>query len=260
MRTRPLLRSWSCLLGGLFCAWGLSASVRAADPSTPPVVVFAAISMSNALQDASTQFTQRTGIPVKYSFASSAQLARQIEAGARADVFISADQNWMDQLRRAKKIESRSERTLAGNRLVVIQPSKSPRVDARDWIRALGRGRLATGDPDFVPLGRYAREALQSLGLWKAFEPRLARAENARIAMLLVARGEAPLGIVYATDAIDEPRVSVITPLDTSLHSRIVYPAARLSEANAGAMAYLDFLSSAEGQKIFARHGFTRGD
>lgn len=240
--------------------WGLGATARAADSSMPPVVVFAAVSMSDALQDASTEFTRRTGIQVKHSFASSAQLARQIEAGARADVFISADQMWMDELRRAKKIDIRSERTLAGNRLVVIQPTKLPRVDARDWIRAIGRGRLATGDPDFVPLGRYAREALQSLGVWRALEPRLARAENARVATVLVARGEAPLGIVYATDAIGEPRVSIVTQLDASLHSRIVYPAARLSETNAGAMTYLDFLSSTEGQKIFARHGFARGN
>jgi molybdate transport system substrate-binding protein len=142
--------------------------------------------------------------------------------------------------------------------LVVIQPAGLRSVDAGDWIRALDRGRLATGDPDFVPLGRYAREALTALGVWNVVQPRLARAENARVATMLVARGEAPLGIVYATDAIAEQRVEVVTPLDRSLHSRIVYPAALTREANAAATAYLAFLSSDEGQNFFAKHGFER--
>lgn len=221
-------------------------------------MVFAAISMSEALEEASQEFTRRTGIKVKHSFASSAQLARQIESGARADVFISADQKWMDELRRAQRIDVGTLRRLAGNRLVVIQPASRPKVDPRNWVQALGRGRLATGDPDFVPLGRYAREALSALGTWQTIEPRLARAENARVATLLVARGEAPLGIVYTTDASSEPRVRVVTALDPSLHSAIEYPAALTREANALASGYLDFLSSAEGQKFFARFGFER--
>lgn len=221
-------------------------------------MVFAAISMSEALEEASTEFTRRTGVQVKHSFASSAQLARQIESGARADVFISADKKWMDELRRAQRIDVRTERRLAGNRLVVIQPTTRPKVDPRNWVQALGRGRLATGDPDFVPLGRYAREALNALGVWKTLEPRLARAENSRVATLLVARGEAPLGIVYATDASAEPRVRVVTPLEPSLHSPIEYPAALTREANTPAAAYLDFLSSADGQKFFAKFGFER--
>lgn len=268
-RRRPHFGSYLAL-AVLMSAWGFAALGRADGSPTPlasvpssstsPVMVFAAISMSEALQNIATQFTRQTGIEVKYVFASSAQLARQIEAGARADVFISADQQWMDELRRARHIDPWSERRIAGNRLVVIQPANLPKVEARNWMRALGRGRLATGDPDFVPLGRYAREALTSLGVWTTLRPHLARAENARSATLLVARGEAPLGIVYATDALIEPRVKVITTLESSLHLPIVYPAARLKDAEEGSMAYLDFLSSTEGQKIFARHGFERGD
>lgn len=253
----------SLVLGSILWAGSLVASLQAAESAKSPVMnrpvmVFAAISMSEALQDAGAAFTRRTGIVVKYSFASSAQLARQIEAGARADVFISADQKWMDELIRAQRIDIRTLRPLAENRLVVIRPAGRSSVDARDWMRSLDRGRLATGDPDYVPLGRYAREALTALGIWNVVQPRLARAENARVATLLVARGEAPLGIVYVTDAITEPRVEVVSSLDRSLHSRIVYPAALTREANATATAYLDFLSSDEGQKFFAKYGFER--
>lgn len=238
--------------------WSLATSLQAAESAQPTVVVFAAISMSEALQDAGAAFTRSTGIAVKHSFASSAQLARQIEAGARADVFISADQKWMDSLVRAQRIDRRMLRRLAGNRLVVIQPADRASVDADNWMRALDRGRLATGDPDFVPLGRYAREALTALGVWDTALPRLARAENARVATMLVARGEALLGIVYATDAIAEPRVNVVTLLDRALHSRIEYPAALTRGASAAAARYLEFLASDEGQKFFAKHGFER--
>jgi molybdate transport system substrate-binding protein len=120
----------------------------------------------------------------------------------------------------------------------------------------LANGRLATGDPQYVPLGRYAREALTTLGVWGDVEPRLVRAENARVATLLVARGEAALGIVYATDARNDRRVRVITRLDASLHSPIVYPAALTLDAQDAAIAYLNFLSSTDGRKFFAAHGF----
>lgn len=230
--------------------------LRAADAPPPSVTVFAAVSLTDALQDASAEFTRRTGIEVRHSFASSAQLARQIESGARADVFISADQKWMDELSDAQRIDAPSERRVTGNRLVIIQSARAPRIDRRNWLSAAERGRLVTGDPEYVPLGRYAREALTSLGAWDKIESRIARAENARVATLLVARGEAAIGIVYATDALVEPRVRVVTPLDASLHSPVVYPAARTREANAAALTYLDFLSGNDGQKFFAKHGF----
>lgn len=247
----------STTIGSTLLACWFASPLHAAEP---PVIVFAAISMSEALEEIGQEFTRRTGVQVKHSFASSAQLARQIKAGARADVVISADKKWMDELRRAQRIDVRTERLLAGNRLVVIQPASHPKVDPRNWMESLGPGRLATGDPDFVPLGRYTREALSALGTWQTLEPRLARAENARVATLLVARGEAPLGIVYATDAIAEPRVEVVASLDRSLHARIVYPAALTREAKATATTYLNFLVSDEGQKFFAQHGFERGE
>ena len=234
----------------------LAAPLGSAAPASPKITVFAAISLSDALEEASREFTRRTGIEVRHAFASSAQLARQINAGARADVFIAADQNWMDELRRTRRIDPRTERQLAGNRLVVIQPTSLRPVPAHSWITSLANGRLATGDPQYVPLGRYAREALTSLGVWADVEPRLVRAENARVATLLVARGEAVLGIVYATDARNDRRIQVITRLDASLHSPIVYPAALTRDAQDAAIAYLNFLSSTDGRKFFAAYGF----
>jgi molybdate transport system substrate-binding protein len=236
----------------------LAAPLGSATPPSPTITVFAAISLSDALEEASREFTRRTGIEVRHSFASSAQLARQITAGARADVFIAADQNWMDELRRARRIDPRTERRVAGNRLVVIQPASLPPIPARNWVTGLRNSRLATGDPQFVPLGRYAREALTALGVWPDVEPRLVRAENARVATLLVARGEAALGIVYATDARNDRRVRVITRLDASLHSPIIYPAALTLDAQDAAITYLNFLSSNDGRKFFAAQGFER--
>jgi molybdate transport system substrate-binding protein len=257
MTSRRYSRARSGLLLTLL-AWLtlLAAPLGSAAPASPKITVFAAISLSDALEEASREFTRRTGIEVRHAFASSAQLARQINAGARADVFIAADQNWMDELRRTRRIDPRTERQLAGNRLVVIQPASLRPVPAHSWITGLANGRLATGDPQYVPLGRYAREALTSLGVWANVEPRLVRADNARVATLLVARGEAALGIVYATDARNDRRVRVITRLDASLHSPIIYPAALTLDAQDAAIDYLNFLSSTEGRKFFAAHGF----
>ncbi|MEY3338617.1 MAG: hypothetical protein RL245_1609 [Pseudomonadota bacterium] len=253
---RPSRARFGLLLGMLASMTLLTAPLGSATPPSPTITVFAAISLSDALVEASREFTRRTGIKVRHSFASSAQLARQITAGARADVFIAADQHWMDELRSTRLIDPRTERRLAGNRLVVIQPASLRSVPARAWITGLANGRLATGDPQYVPLGRYAREALTTLGVWGDVEPRLVRAENARVATLLVARGEAALGIVYATDARNDRRVRVITRLDASLHSPIVYPAALTLDAQDAAIAYLNFLSSTDGRKFFAAHGF----
>ena len=257
MTSRRYSRARSGLLLGML-AWltMLAAPLGSAAPASPKITVFAAISLSDALEEASREFTRRTGIEVRHAFASSAQLARQINAGARADVFIAADQNWMDELRRTRRIDPLTERRLAGNRLVVIQPASLRSVPAHAWITGLANGRLATGDPQYVPLGRYAREALTTLGVWADVESRLVRAENARVATLLVARGEAALGIVYATDARHDRRVRVITRLDASLHSPIVYPAALTLDAQDAAIAYLNFLSSTDGRKFFAAYGF----
>lgn len=258
---RPTRRLRSML--GLLLALVFSQTASAAGTEPAPVItVLAAASLGEVLEETSREFTRRTGVPVRHSFAASSQLARQIEAGARVDVFISADELWMDRLREQALIENASLRRLAGNRLVVIQlatPSADIDFDPtrrEHWLRALSGGRLATGDPDFVPLGRYAREALASFGMWSAIEPNLARAENARVAMALVVRGEARLGIVYATDAMNERAVRIVHSIDPSRHSPIRYPAALTRTASSSARDYLDFLASADGQKYFAKKGF----
>jgi molybdate transport system substrate-binding protein len=181
-----------------------------------PIVVYAAASLSEVLQQLAADFHRAGGPEVRISFASTAVLARQIEAGAPADVFIAADRAWMDYLRERSLLQDGSERALAGNRLVLIAPADSPvrppqaggaaLLARAPLLAALGSGRLATGDPDAVPLGRYARAALQRLALWDELGGRLVRADDARSALAFVARGEAPLGIVYATDARSEPR------------------------------------------------------
>lgn len=236
-----------------------------ADParaqSAAPVVL-AAASLQEALSEAADAWArQRHPRPV-LSFAGSSALARQIEAGAPADLFISADEAWMDRLEQRSLLAPGSRRVVAGNRLVLIAPSDSP-VKLRiakgfPLARALGSGRLAMADPAAVPAGRYARAALEALGDWAAVEPRVVRSENVRAALALVERGEAPLGIVYATDAAASRKVRVVGVFPASSHPPIRYPAARLRTAKAkDAPAFLAFLGSRQARVIFARHGFS---
>lgn len=228
---------------------------------TASVTVLAAASLTDVLNATGDAFTRRTGIVVRHSFASSAQLARQLEAGARADLLVTADQAWMDHIDAARLLRPNTRRVLAGNRLVIVAPANSPARlqpgSSASWRAVLAGGRLVTGDPDSVPLGRYAREALRRLGVWQDLAPRLARAENARAALALVARGEAALGVVYATDARGEPRVRIVATLAENLHPPIEYPAALTAGAGPAAAGYLDFLVGAEAQAIFRRAGFT---
>ncbi|MFZ4534130.1 MAG: molybdate ABC transporter substrate-binding protein, partial [Alsobacter sp.] len=180
-----------------------------------PLTVFAAASLKTALDEVAPVFTATTGIPVRFSYAASSALARQIENGAPADVFASADLEWMDYLQQRRLVKPESRLNLLGNRLVVIAPADTALRDlpltAAAISGALGpTGRLATGEVASVPAGRYAKAALQSLGLWTLAEPRLAQSENVRAALSFVARGEAPLGIVYTTDASSEPKVKVV--------------------------------------------------
>ncbi|MBA4757358.1 molybdate ABC transporter substrate-binding protein [Sphingosinicella sp.] len=236
-----------------------------ADParaqSAAPVVL-AAASLQEALSEAADAWArQRHPRPV-LSFAGSSALARQIEAGAPADLFISADEAWMDRLEQRSLLAPGSRRVIAGNRLVLIAPSDSP-VKLRiakgfPLARALGSGRLAMADPAAVPAGRYARAALEALGVWAAVEPRVVRSENVRATLALVERGEAPLGIVYATDAAASRKVRVVGVFPASSHPPIRYPAARLRTAKAkDAPAFLAFLGSRQARVIFARHGFS---
>jgi molybdate transport system substrate-binding protein len=253
------MRTLITLLG---CTIALCASpVRAASPTQEPLLVFAAASLTDSLQKVSDAYTARTGAAVKLSFAASSALARQIEAGAGADVFFPADQEWMDYLEERRLIDKASRTDVLGNRLALVAPRDSviqlklgPNAPV---AAALGAsGRLATGDPDSVPAGKYAKAALTTLKLWPALESRLARAENVRVALSYVARGEAPLGIVYATDAQVEPRVRIVDLFPESSHAPITYPVARTAAAKPAAARYIDFLRSPEARAVFVEAGF----
>jgi molybdate transport system substrate-binding protein len=228
------------------------------------ITVFAAASLTDALEALDSAYGAQPGNPpVVASFASSSTLARQIEAGAPAQVFLSADTKWMDYLAQKGLIEPATRRNLLGNKLALIAPADSPTatlaIDGRlDWARLLGDGgRLAVGDPDHVPAGIYAKEALTHLGVWPSLEPRLARAEDVRGALALVERGEAPLGIVYVTDARVSTRVRIVGIFPEDSHSPIVYPAAIVKgSASPAVQAYFRFLASPQARTVFNRFGF----
>lgn len=238
----------------------VSASPAATEGEKPALLVFAAASLTNALGELSPTWEKQSGVVVKLSFAASSVLARQIEAGGKADVFVSADQEWMDYLQTRNLLDKPSRRDLVGNRLVLIAPADS-KVRLKiapgfQLFEALGGGRLSTGDPDTVPVGRYARSALMSLGAWDAVADRLVRADNVRSAMMFVARGEAPLGIVYKTDALMDKKVRIVDTFPFDSHNPITYPAAAMQGARAEAMAYLAFLAGAEAAPVWKRYGF----
>lgn len=213
------------------------------------LLVFAAASLKNALDEVNSAYSK----PVTASYAASSALARQIEAGAPAQVFISADLEWMDYLEKKNLLRPGARRELVGNHLVWIVPAGRPAPPQP--LQGLGpRDRLALADPQHVPAGKYAKAALEKMGLWPQVSARIAAAPNVRAALSLVARGEAPLGIVYATDALAEPKVALAGSIDPSLHPPIVYPAALLS---ARGEDYFRFLASKHARDIFAKHGFS---
>jgi molybdate transport system substrate-binding protein len=226
----------------------------------PELLVFAAASLTNVLGDIAPAFERSSGSTVKLSFAASSVLARQIEAGGNADVFISADQEWMDYLQARNLIDDASRRNVVGNRLVLIAPADSKlELAIAPGFRlgeALGKGRLSTGDPDTVPAGRYARSALTSLGVWDEVRNRVVRADNVRSAMMFVARGEVPLGIVYATDAAVDSKVRIVAIFPANTHAPITYPAARVRDARADAASFLEFLVSDEARAAWRKFGF----
>ena len=238
----------------------LAAPARADDTTKPGLLVFAAASLTNALGEISANWTKSSGVPVKLSFASSAVLARQVEAGGRADAFVSADEEWMDYLDARSSIDRATRRVVVANRLVLIAPADSRiRLKIAPGFRlreALGKGRLATGDPETVPVGRYARTALTSLGVWQRVADRIVPADNVRNALNFVARGETPLGIVYATDAQAENAVRVIDTFPANTHPSILYPAAALRGARPETIAYLTYLSGAEAGVVWKKYGF----
>jgi len=265
------MRTWFrnlLMLGAVLCAplaaGAAPASTAAATPATPQepaLVVFAAASLTNVLQELGDGFTRETGIAVKFSFAASSALARQIENGAPADVFFSADVEWMDYLQTRKLIDPESRRDVVGNRLVLIAPADSlvqlsigPNFPL---AAALAKGRLATGDPDSVPVGRYARTALTNLGVWTAVEPRLVRADSVRAALSFVDRGEVPLGIVYETDALIDKNVRIVDVFPASTHEPIVYPVALTAKRSPGAARFIAHVRGPAGDLIFKAYGFT---
>jgi molybdate transport system substrate-binding protein len=234
-------------------------SVAAADKST--VTVFAAASLTNVLQELGDAFTKETAVPVRFSFAASSALAKQIENGAPADVFFSADVEWMDYLQTRKLIQIPTRHDAVGNQLVLVAPASSKvalKIGPGFALAAtLGTGHLATGDPDSVPVGRYAREALTQLGVWREVEARLVRADSVRSALAFVDRGEAALGIVYATDAKIDNRVRIVDVFPDSTHLPIVYPIALTAVARAAAREFVDFVRGPAGDAAFRKYGFT---
>jgi molybdate transport system substrate-binding protein len=248
----PLLALvWVAL--GLLLAPG---SVAAAE-----VLVFAAASLKNVLDELAVSFTGRSDAEVVVSYAGSSALARQIEAGAPADVFLSANPEWMAELERQGLIRAGSRIDLLGNDLVLIAPRGSAAAveptqpDA--FIQALGDGPLAMANTDAVPAGQYGKAALQTLGLWPEVEAKVAQTDNVRAALALVARGEAPLGVVYATDAAVEPAVEVVAAFDPATHPKIVYVAAIVVGSKSEQVErFLEFLESEPASSVFRQYGF----
>jgi molybdate transport system substrate-binding protein len=226
------------------------------------VTVFAAASMKNALDAINAEWAKESGNEATVSYAASSALAKQIEQGAPADIFISADLAWMDYVTEKKLIEAESRSNLLGNRIVLVAPAdKAKPVDIKkdfDIAGLVGDGRLAMGAVDSVPAGKYGKAALEKLGVWSSVEKKVAGAESVRAALLLVSRGEAPYGIVYQTDAAADPGVKIVGTFPEDSHPPIIYPVAILSEAKSpAAKSYLDFLKSAKATPFFEKQGFT---
>jgi molybdate transport system substrate-binding protein len=236
------------------------ARVPSAADQDRPFMVFAAASLTEALTEVSAAFTQETGIRVKTSFAASSVLARQIEAGAPATVFFAADEEWMDYLQSRKLLAPGSRKDVLGNQLVLIAPADSTAsvkiTSGPALVQAVGGARIATGDPDSVPVGKYAKAALIKLGVWEQLQGRLVRAEDVRSALAFVARGEAPFGIVYLTDAKAEKRVKVLDVFPQDTYPPIRYPIAMTAEAGPDASRFVEFVTGQRAAAIFQKHGF----
>jgi molybdate transport system substrate-binding protein len=264
MRHNPLASGLLLMLLGLLLSalrLGAVQPVPPTAPAPPPLTVYAASSLTNALDELGAGYTRDTGQAVKFSYAASSMLARQLEAGAKADVFFSADIDWMDYVQSRGLIDGSSRVNVLGNELVLIAPSDSKLqltiAPGFGLLAALGRGRLSTGDPDSVPVGKYARSALLTLGVWNEVADRLVRADNVRTALAFVSRGEAPLGIVYASDAVVDHGVRVVATFPANSHVPIVYPVALTKSATPGAAAFVAWLRSPAGLAVFRKYGFS---
>jgi molybdate transport system substrate-binding protein len=249
------------ILAALAAAIAIAAAPLAAQAQEKTITVFAAASMKNALDDVDAAFTRQSGVKIVASYDSSSALMKQIDGGAPADVFVSADLKWMDYGAQKKLIKDETRVNLLGNTLVLIA-AKDSKIDhvtiapGFDLAKLAGDGRIATGDVAAVPVGIYAKAALEKLGVWSSVEPKMAMTANVRAALVLVARGEAPLGIVYSTDAKVEPGVKVVGVFPENSHDPIIYPVAATVGAKPEATAYLAFLRSQAAKTIFEAYGF----
>ncbi|MFN4283948.1 MAG: molybdate ABC transporter substrate-binding protein [Alphaproteobacteria bacterium] len=251
MRRRILA---ACLAAAL--CWPAAAEAQARD-----VLVFAAASLKTALDDVAGQWRAETGKAVRISYAASSALARQIAQGAPADLFVSADADWMDYVAGQGLVRAGTRGDLLGNRIVLIAGKNDARAlkiaPGFDLAGALGNDRLAMADVAAVPAGKYGKAALDSLGVWPSVERKLAEADDPRAALRLVARGEAPFAIVYATDAAADPAVRIVDVFPADSHPPIVYPAALLAASkNPDADAFLAHMRSAKAKPLFERQGF----
>jgi molybdate transport system substrate-binding protein len=253
---RPILAVAAAVLMG---ALSVPAPVQA---QSKPTLVFAAASLRNALDDVSAQYKRATGRDVKISYAASSALAKQIEAGAPADIFISADEDWMNYLATRHLVRDPTRKDLLGNELVLVAPADSTlKVAIAPGFALkslLAGGKLAMADTDAVPAGKYGKAALGKLGVWDAVKADVAQAENVRVALQLVARKEAPLGIVYATDAAAEPKVKIVGVFPANTHPPIIYPAALIAAStNGDAAKFLTYMESPKAAPMYKKQGFT---
>jgi molybdate transport system substrate-binding protein len=228
-----------------------------------PLLVFAAASLKNALDEINVAWKKQSDIGVRTSYAASSALAKQLEEGAPADLFLSADIPWMDHVERKNLLRAGTRGNLLGNSIVLIAPKGWNKGEVKigpnfDLAKLLGDGRLALAATASVPAGRYAKASLEKLGIWPSLEKKLAEAENVRAAMAFVSRGEAPLGIVYSTDAAADPNVVVIGTFPGDSHPPIIYPVGVLAASkNPAAESYRKYLSGLDARTTFIRHGFT---
>ncbi|GGE10041.1 molybdate ABC transporter substrate-binding protein [Aureimonas endophytica] len=249
-------------LAVLLAAAGLAAAPLAPARAEPQeVLVFAAASLKNALDDINAAWKSESGRSATISYAASSVLAKQIESGAPADLFFSADRDWMDYLAKKDLIRPDSRAELLGNSIVLVAPAGAAKpldiAPGFPLATALGDGKLAMGSVDSVPAGKYGKAALEKLGVWQSVSAQVAQADNVRAALLLVSRGEAPLGIVYKTDAAADKGVAVVGTFPADTHPPIVYPVALTKTAKEGAADFLAFLKGAKAKSLFEAQGFT---
>jgi molybdate transport system substrate-binding protein len=240
-------------------AWGVPQAAPA--QAQGDLVVFAAASLKNALDSIHAQWSKETGKSAKISYAASPALAKQIEQGAPAQMFISADIPWMDYVDTKDLIKKETRSDLLGNRIVLIAPKdKAKAADIKpgfDLAKIIGDGRLAMANVEAVPAGRYGKASLEKLGVWDKVSGKLAQTENVRAALLLVSRGEAPAGIVYQTDAAADKGVTIIGTFPEDTHPRIIYPVALTKSAGADAAAFLAYIKSGKARPLFEAQGFS---